>query len=290
MKDAPILHRFEYLAFWPARALLLALPHTWSRRLGAAFGRLFYALGTRRRKIARDNLQKAVPNLDERTRERIARESFRNLGAMLFDTLSAQRFNQEQLCRRIEFEGFHHLDEAEKENCGVLVLSAHHGHWEMAAWALNLAGRSVDVVGRPTDNPHLQRELVRIRTRFGNRMIEKHGAARPMLAGLRDGGYVGVLIDQRVKPREGLTLEFFNRPALTTPIAARLSKKTGAPVVPIYGAMEPGGRYRVRIDPPIWPQDQDAEELTRRYLALTEEAIRAHPERWLWMHRRWRLD
>ena len=90
----------------------------------------------------------------------------------------------------------------------------------------------------------------------------------------------------------GIAVPFFGRPALTSPVLARLSLRTGAPVVPISAYPEPGGRYRVVVRPPILPPEgQDGDEavaaLTRRYLEVAEEDIRAHPEMWLWMHRRW---
>src|SRR5436305_466578 len=132
-----------------------------------------------------------------------------------------------------------------------------------------------------------------LRERFGNDTLPKRGAARKMLETLRGGGRVGLLIDQRVQKKEGIEIPFFGQPALTTPILARMSLRTGAAVVPVTVYPEPGGRYRVVVRPPILPPagGRDEEEtvaaLTRRYLETAEEDIRANPHMWLWMHRRW---
>jgi KDO2-lipid IV(A) lauroyltransferase len=107
---------------------------------------------------------------------------------------------------------------------------------------------------------------------------------------LRDAGIVGILIDQRVQEKEGIAVPFFGRPALTTPVLARLSLRTGAPVLPLALFPEPHGRYRFIAHPPILPQGEGeaaVAELTRQYLAVAEQDIRRHPEQWLWMHRRW---
>jgi KDO2-lipid IV(A) lauroyltransferase len=131
-----------------------------------------------------------------------------------------------------------------------------------------------------------------MRERFGNTVIPKHGAARRMLEVMRDRGRLGILIDQRVQEREGIAVPFFGRPALTSPILARLSMRTGAPVVPLTVYPEPGGRYRVVVREPVFPpagkgDDEAVQALTRRYLEIAEADIREHPALWLWMHRRW---
>ena len=107
----------------------------------------------------------------------------------------------------------------------------------------------MSIVVRPADNPFLDRELRAMRERFGNTVIPKRGAARRMLEMMRDRGRLGILIDQRVQEREGIAVPFFGRPALTSPILARLSLRTGAPVVPLTVYPEPGGRYRVVVRP-----------------------------------------
>jgi KDO2-lipid IV(A) lauroyltransferase len=101
-----------------------------------------------------------------------------------------------------------------------------------------------------------------------------------------------LLIDQRVRAEEAIDVPFFGRPALTSPIVARLSQRTGAAVVPVFGEELPGGRYRVEALPPILPSPPESREddvaATRRYLAILEERVRARPELWLWLHDRWK--
>jgi Kdo2-lipid IVA lauroyltransferase/acyltransferase len=110
---------------------------------------------------------------------------------------------------------------------------------------------------------------------------------------LRRGGTVGLIMDQRVRPGQGMVLPFFGQPALTTSLPASLSLRTGAPAVPLFAYPEPRGTYRVEALPAIAPEGEGEEavaRLTARYLAVIEAQIRAHPEQWLWLHRRWRLD
>jgi hypothetical protein len=133
---------------------------------------------------------------------------------------------------------------------------------------------------------------VAIRGRLGVKLVERRGSTLQMLKILRRGGRVVIVIDQRLPPWYGILVDFLGRPAWSTPMAAKLSTRTGAPVVPAFCLPAPGGRYRTEVGEPIFPEGRgEAAEaaLTRRHLATVEERIRERPELWLWMHRRWKL-
>jgi len=293
MKNAPVRHRLEHLFYLVARGILLTLPHGGARAAGSLLGRLAHRLDRRHREVARRNLALALPELTETERHRLVAACFRHFGSALCDTISADRFSPAELCRRFSYEGWEYLDEAERRGKGVFLLGAHLGNWELSGRPIGLYKGTLHTIARPADNPHLEDQLRRMRERQSYEVIHKQGAARRMLQVLRHGGRIGILVDQRVQPREGITLPFFGHPALTTPIVARLSLRAGAPVVPVFAYPLPEGRYRWVASPPIVPPEtfEDEEEavrsLTLQYLEVTEREIRAHPEMWLWMHRRW---
>lgn len=292
-------HLAEYLAFLAVQAVMRALPHRAARDLGRGIGRLAHALLRGHRKIARRNLALALPQLGAEERVALARACFEHFGLAVADAVSAARFDLVELCRRMDLEGWHHLQEAERRareaGTGVFILSAHVGLWEIAAYPPGIYGGPLHVVGRPLDNPLLDRHLVRARARYGNELISKRGAVRPMIRLLSRGSRVGILIDQRARPAEGIWVPFFGQPSYTTPVLAHLALRTGAPVVPIFGYPLAKGRYRIVLREAIGPEavedlegEEAVAELTRRYLAACEEEIREHPEMWLWMHERWK--
>ena len=150
---------------------------------------------------------------------------------------------------------------------------------------------------RPLDNPHLEAELARRRTRFGNRLIAKRDAARDILRALHGRQTVAILVDQNVLPREAVFVPFFGRLAATTPALALFQLKTDAPVVPAFVRPEGGGRYVLELGTPILAdefrapgrdRDEAVRRATARYMEVTEEVVRTKPEAWLWMHNRWR--
>jgi KDO2-lipid IV(A) lauroyltransferase len=290
--DRPIRHRIEYGFYLLLKGFLRALPHRGARAFGRWIGALAHALDGRHREIARRNMALAGIGADDAERRRLAGECFRHFGAALCDAISATRFGATELCHLYTLEGWEHLDEAERLGKGLFLLTAHLGFWELSPPLIGLTRGPMSIVVRPADNPFLDRELRAMRERFGNTVVPKRGAARRMLEVMRERGRLGLLIDQRVQEREGIVVPFFGRPALTSPILARLSLRGGAPVVPLTVYPEPGGRYRVVVRPPILPPEGESGDeailaLTRRYLEVAEEDIRAHPAMWLWMHRRW---
>ncbi|HKH47181.1 MAG TPA: lysophospholipid acyltransferase family protein [Thermoanaerobaculia bacterium] len=294
MKNAPVRHRIEQIAYLTLKGFLRALPHTGARSFGRGIGLLAWALDGRHRRVAEGNMAQALPEVGTAERRRLVRDCFRHFGAALCDTISSTRFDPVEICRHFTLEGWENLEAADRRGQGVFILSAHVGFWELVPPVVALYRGAMSIVVRPADNPYLDRELRALRERFGNEVVPKRGAARKMLERLRAGGRVGILIDQRVQPKEGIEVPFFGRPAQTSPVLARLSLRTGAAVVPVAAFPEPGGRYRLIARPAILPpegaKDDDATvaALTRRYLEVAEEDIRKHPAQWLWMHRRWR--
>jgi KDO2-lipid IV(A) lauroyltransferase len=174
-------------------------------------------------------------DLDESTRLDLGRACFESFGMLLTDFLSSTRLRKEQYLERFEVEGVQHLEAAEAMGKGVLLLTGHLGNWEALAQYLALRGDGVSFVARPMDNPYMEEDFRQLRERFGNRSIPKRRAARGSLKVLRNQGSIGILMDQRVHPREGKAYPFFGKPAYTTSMPARLSLKTGAPAVLIFG-------------------------------------------------------
>ncbi len=255
MKHAPVRHRLEYSVYLGLKGLVRALPHNAARPLGAVLGRLAHAVDRGHRRLAEANLALAFPDLSLARRRSLVALCFRHFGAALCDLISSDRFTPVELCSRFTFQGWEHLDEAERLGRGVFLLGAHHGCWEISGRPIALYRGLLHTIARPADNPHLERELSALRQRLGYAVIHKRGAARKMLQVLRDRGRIGILPDQRVQEHEGILVPFFDHPAMTTPILARLSRRTNCPVVPVFAYPEPHGRYRLVILPPILPDD-----------------------------------
>ena len=271
------------------------LPESAIRGFGPIAGRIGYLLDRRHRRVAHDNLKLAYPEMPSSERSDLARRAFENFGRSLVSGLAYWRLTKPEFVERLEMENGHHILAAEARDRGLIFLTAHLGNWEALPQFTAIRNRPMSFVVRPLDNPLIEGDLKRVRERFGNSTIAKRSAALKMMRILRSKGRVGILIDQRVHPRDGKAFPFFGHPAFTTLLPAQLSIRTGAPVVPVFALpIDDWRRFKIVITEPIYPPSEGdrglADELTKRYLAVMEAAIRKYPELWLWMHRRWRVN
>ncbi len=173
-----------------------------------------------------------------------------------------------------------------------IFVTGHFGYWELQAIVHALRLPPMAVMARALDNPDLNALLESIRTRTGNSVIYRQGTIRRVMRQLQAAQGVGVLIDQHVLGRDAIYVDFFGRPAATTPVVAALALRTGARVVPLFALPIGGGRYRMIYEHPVEAPAADSEhaiqDFTQRCTDVLEMYVRRHPELWLWMHRRWR--
>jgi len=136
--------------------------------------------------------------------------------------------------------------------------------------------------------------VFKMRSSFGNRQIDKVNSAGPILRILRDGGSVGILADVNSHPKEGVFAPFFGIPACTTAGVAMLALRANALIVPMFAVWnEEKGRYAMINEKIIEPADTgdrkaDIEKTTAEFTAAIERIVRAYPDQWIWIHRRWK--
>jgi len=283
--EASALRGMVFLArHLPRRALL---------SLGSGFGALWYLLDARHRRVALGNLGTAFgPALNRNDARRIVRNCWRHYGRTLFDVLAFDRFSAASVGTLVQYEGLEHIRAAYARGKGVVLFSAHYGHWELTALMQGYLGIPLTMVTRPLDNPALEGELARLRGRSGNAILHRRNAVREMLKTLRRGGGIAILIDQDAHGG-GVFVPFFGRASSTTPTLATLALRTGAAVIPTFSIPLGNGTYRVIYEREVeirdtGDRDADVIRITAECTAIIERWVRRHPELWLWMHRRWK--
>jgi KDO2-lipid IV(A) lauroyltransferase len=220
------------------------------------------------------------------------RACWRHFGRITFDALAFPRLDDGALGSVLKVEGLDNAQRALGRGRGILVFSAHYGHWEAGAYAMGLLKIPFAVIARPLDNPVLDRRLRKLRRGSGNAVIPKRRAVRETMRALARGSGVAILIDQDARA-DAVFVPFFGRPAATTPTLALLALRTEAPIVPVFASVEPDGTIRVHIEPvvetrPTGDRDADVVRVTAACTAIVERWARRNPEQWLWMHRRWK--
>jgi KDO2-lipid IV(A) lauroyltransferase len=259
-----------------------------SQRLGAAMGRLAWHLAPRERRRAIEHLAIAFPELTDGERRDLARRCFRHLGMMLMETLQLLRLDRAGIEPHLEVEGWHHVEELQRQGRPILFLMAHCGTWEMLGAAAGCRGVSVTGIARQQDDPRASAIGVELRERWGNRTIARGapGSSRELLKVLRGGDALAMLIDQDTRV-DGVWVPFFGRLAWTPVGAAEIARRQGSAVVPAFDERREDGSHLLRILPALdLPVEPTA--ATAVMTAAIEQQIRRRPEQWVWMHRRWR--
>ena len=270
-----------------ARALQLV---SWPRVqwVGRALGRLGWRWTHRERERARCHLAQVWPEREEAWRERIAKGCFEHLGALLTECLWLSRRDCDAVRDVVRVEGWDRVTRARESGRAILILTGHCGNWELLAAVINCWGLPLTVMARQMDDPLVNRRLLSLRAHFGTDTIERGtpGAARKLLRTLREGGALGMLIDQDTQV-EGVWVPFFDRLAYTPSGAAEIALRQQAIVIPAFIEREPDGLHRAVFHAPLnLPEDPEA--ATALMTRCIETQVRRVPEQWVWMHRRWR--
>ena len=279
---------------WLFVHIVRMLPRRLARVVGAAIGAItFHALG-RLRRVGVRNLTLAFPEKTAEEREVILRRTYRNLGYLLAEFCLMPGYTAESASRFIRYEGLENYQRAQEKGKGVLVLTGHLGAWELSSFYHSLMGRPMGMVIRRLDNPLVDTFVNRIRCLHGNRVIHKDDFARGLIASMRAGETVGILMDTNMTPPQGVFVPFFGITACTASGMARVAAKTGAAVVPGFLLWEEREqRYVLRFGEElevVQTEDAEGDGLTNTatFTAAIEGYVRRYPEQWLWMHRRWK--
>jgi KDO2-lipid IV(A) lauroyltransferase len=255
---------------------------------------LAYWLVPRLRRVGHRNLQLAFPERSPWERGRILRGMYRSLGWQLAEFCQMPHTTSDQANRIVRYEGLENYIAARDRGKGVLVLTGHLGAWELSSFYHSLFGHPMSMVIRRLDNPHVDALVNRIRCLHGNRVLHKDDFARGLIAAMRAGGTVGILMDTNMTPPQGLFVDFFGHAACTGSGMARIALRTGAAVVPGFLLWAPAEKkYVLHFLPAlelVRTGDDEADALanTQTFTRVLEDIIRRNPEQWLWVHRRWK--
>ncbi|HZN07346.1 MAG TPA: lysophospholipid acyltransferase family protein [Pyrinomonadaceae bacterium] len=286
----------EYSAAKSVLTSLGLMPAPAAYGVGRAFGKLAYHLAGDLRRTGAINLRLAFPEKSDSERAELLRQCFDSLGRVLglFSQFSSR--SQEELRQLIEVQGFENFEAAKRAYGNRLILfTGHLGAWELTSFGLALVGHPFTFLVRRMDNPRIEQFVDRVRSRFGNQTIDKLSAARSMLKILRAGETpLGLLPDLNTLDDEAIFVDFFGVPAATTFIVAKLSLRTGAPLIPVFAPWsEEKKKFLLIVEPPLsiepsGDEDADVRLLTAKLSLLIENQIRKCPGQWLWIHKRWK--
>lgn len=270
--------------------LLVQLPYPWLLRLGRWLGALMYRFAGARRHIARRNLELCFPGLETAQREQLLRDNFASTGIAFFEMAMSWWWPAPRLARLVRIEGLEHLQQAQQQGQGVILMAIHFTTLEIGA-ALLGQQHTIDGMYRAHKNPvfdYVQRKG-RERHNADAIAIEREDV-RTMMRHLRQGRAIWYAPDQDYGAKQSLFVPLFGVPAATVTATTSFARLGRALVVPMRQSRLPGGRgYLLQVEP-AWTDfpGVDVETDCQRINRWVEQAISEHPEQYLWSHRRFK--
>jgi KDO2-lipid IV(A) lauroyltransferase len=257
-------------------------------------GRLLWRYYHRGRQRALDNLRASFPEKDRGWIEKTGRRSFEHLAMLAMDVFFTPR-----LVRKYNWRNYSRYINCERvkwmmqEGRGMLMIGGHYGNFEIAGYLLGLFGFDVYSVARPLDNRYINRCLLKVRNRAGQKIIDKKGAARLMSHVVAKGGTLCFVADQDAG-RKGIFVDFFRRKASTYKSIGLLAIEHKLPICVGCGRRV-GDRFffEIEVERLILPQEwADKDDpllwITQEYTKAIEAAVRKDPTQYWWLHRRWK--
>ncbi|MBW2700810.1 MAG: lysophospholipid acyltransferase family protein [Deltaproteobacteria bacterium] len=271
------------------------MPLSVALALGRALAWIWYHLIPIRRRVARENLARAMPELSAEQQRQVIRGMFRHLAMGGVEMLRLPGLTQELAENLVEHEGLEIFEEARALGRGVIVVTGHFGNFDLIACAEALRGIPLHALTRESSAKGVNRFWMKVRARCGLHLLGVKTSPIKLGRILKKGGVLVLMVDQHMPEGRGIPVPFFGRDASTTHAPAVLALATGAVLLPVSSERLAAGRHRVKVDPPIELRREASRqaEIERITLAINrwlEARIRARPDHWLWVHRRWKLS
>lgn len=271
------------LTRWPRRAL---------DRLGYVLYFVTYRIVRWRRKLSNANVGNAFPGLGADEREAIVRQSYRNLGAVLAESLWGWRASADDLAGQVRFVNPEVVTRFTEQGTSVVLLAAHFCNWE---WLL-LAGAKVlhvpiDAVYKPQRLAGVDVFLREARARFGGNPITHRSVMFEVMKRRAEARAYALVADHTPKhDEEKHWTRFLEQDTAFFVGADKIARILKAPVIYVAMRRDAPGRYSVELEllaePPY--DRESGSVIVERYARTLEREIRSSPADWLWLHRKWK--
>lgn len=269
-----------------------ALPLNRALALGSAIGWFYGIVIRHHRRDAEEALQRSFPEISHAERQRLLNQVYRNLGMNAAEEMRMPTVTTAYLQDSITWDNEAPIREVLAAGKGALALTAHVGNFDLLCTIAPKFNYPTTIITKVIKNKAINDWWMAARSRFGLKFLPAHNSYRQCLGALRKNEIVAFILDQNMINTEGIFVDFFGKPACTSPGLAYMSAQSGAAVIPIFMIRLENGRHRVKVMAPIPPPpDRKPETIshyTQLYTKIIEDVIREYPDQWIWVHRRWR--
>ena len=301
--------RFWINALATSWAYFLKLfPTSWLWFFAKVLAWIWFDVLKLRRWTVLKNLTIAFPDKSKADRMKLAKLSMQHMCFGIFEFGLMPVMDQKWLETRAVFHGLENYEKAHKQGQGLLLLSLHMGNGDVGVAAMALKGLRFNLISKKFKNQMINELWFGVREKMGTRFLEPHGrnTAFDILKATKRNEGVIFVIDQFMGRPYGIETTFFGKKTGSAYGLALFAMKTGAPVLPVYAYRDDQLKTHIVFEKPVGfdtleseksddsgtnKQDKDLQihRMTQKYNDRVEAIVRAHPEQWMWVHRRWKL-
>ena len=283
-----IKYFFEFILIGTLLLIFKIIGYRLASNIGAFIGEKIGPLSRSKKNII-SNIKKVFPKLEQKKIDLIIKKMWNNYGRILADYMFIKKFRTLKFKRYLQVEGKEIFEEIKKKNEQVVFISGHFNNFELMAMEIEKSGINVGAIYRPLNNIFLNKIMERIRKKYicKNQIKKGISGVREIIRLYNSGFSIALMIDQRVS--EGIKLNFFGYPALTTTIPAQLVKKFSCRVVPVHIERFNNLYFKVSVNKPLeFDKNQSIEDISTILNKELEKMIIKNPDQWIWSHNRWK--
>jgi lauroyl/myristoyl acyltransferase len=227
------------------------------------------------------NLARVWPDHGAEWLEHAVDRVFENFAVCFADVLSLNRQPPHRRWTRVSGIEQAPTRAALARGRGCVSITAHLGNWDLAGRALAALGPRVHIVMAPEVDPTVETMLapdgdgglrvVRLRSPLG---------ALELVGALRRGEIVAFQMDRALGGRGDGRALLFGAPAAFPLGPFAIAAAAGSPVVPAFCLRQPGGRYRLHVEPAFDVARGEEQQGLEHTVRLLEGQVRAYWDQW----------
>ena len=260
---------------------------------------LFSKIGpfTKFENIAEKNILYVWPHKSNDYVKKITQKMWKNIGRNFGELVHLKNYKPMN-CNETKVIGLKKIENVlsrnKKKKKGIIFFSAHFGNWELGPIIINNLNLDPLCLYRKSNNKFVEYLLQNIRTSNGNYAPKGDIGAKKSFLWLRKGKSLAMLMDQKLN--EGPSVNFLGKPASTASFIAEMAIRMKLDIIPIKFSRNKKNQniitfYNKTTSPKNnLTREKKVEFILNQVNNTMSEWIKAQPEYWLWIHRRWAKD
>ena len=239
------------------------------------------------KKIIENNLNIFSNNFSIEKKREIISNMWKNYGMTFIEYIYLNIFRKNT--HHIKIDGENNLNKLIDKKKPVIFVSGHFANFELISMEITKKEVKLATIYRPLNNYFLNPLMEYLRKKYvcKNQIKKGINGVRDAINYINKDFSIALMIDQRVS--EGVKINFFDKPALTTTLPAQLAIKYNLTIIPVFIERLKKGNFRIEFQNEIDSKHfKDKIELTKKLNETLEKMIERNPNQWIWTHNRWK--